>query len=123
MRLIDADALIDNAKNFHCIECERRKGIKNGKLKFVYEIGDAPCRACYVADMIDTIDEAPTVDAVPVRHGRWVGWDIPIGEPDFKCTACNIRVHVPTCMGEPMYEYCPVCGAKMDLEEANDDKG
>lgn len=61
MRLIDADALIDNIKTFRCIDCERRKGMKNGKLKFLYEIGDAPCRACDVADMIDTIDEAPTV--------------------------------------------------------------
>lgn len=55
--------------------------------------------------------------AESVRHGRWARLDIPVGEPDFKCTVCNIRVHVPTCMGEPMYEYCPVCGAKMDEGE------
>ena len=64
-RMIDADALIDNIKTFSCIDCERRKGMKNGKLKFLYEIGDVPCRACDVADMIDTIDEAQTV-------GGWI---------------------------------------------------
>jgi hypothetical protein len=50
----------------YCKDCERRKGIKNGKLKFIYDIGDAPCRACVIDDMIDELENAPTVDAEPV---------------------------------------------------------
>lgn len=119
MRLIDADALIENAKNFHCIECERRKGMKNGKLKFVYEIGDAPCRACDVADMIDALDEAPTVDAVPVRHGRWLKGGYVCGETEWICSVCGKTEWRTNCN---RMKYCMFCGAAMDLEEVDDAK-
>lgn len=80
-----------------------------------------PCETILMTDVLSLLKEQePTVDAEPVRHGRWVRLDMHIGEPDFKCTVCNTSVHVPTCMGEPMYEYCPVCGAVMDLEEVKD---
>ena len=66
MRLINADALIDEVRSFHCADCGRRKGMKKGKLTFVYEIGEAPCRACEICDAIDYLENAHTVDAVPV---------------------------------------------------------
>ena len=65
MRLIDADALIKETTEVRCVNCDRRKGMKNGKMTFVYEIGDVPCRACDVMDMIDALEEAPTV-------GGWI---------------------------------------------------
>lgn len=50
-----------------------------------------------------------TVDAVPVRHGRWE-WN---GEA-FICSACgNGHKGQPTIMGQPMFEFCPMCGADM----------
>ena len=66
MRLIDADALIDEAMERYCKDCDKRKGIKNGKYRIIYEIGDAPCRACEVDDMKDEIESAPTADAIEV---------------------------------------------------------
>lgn len=69
MRLIDADATIKYLREFRCKDCDRRKGMKNGKIRFCYEIGDAPCRVCYIGDTIDYfLDEAisPTVDGVAV---------------------------------------------------------
>lgn len=75
MRLIDADALVKEITEFRCVNCDRRKGMKKGKMTFVYEIGDVPCRACDVMDMIDVLDEAPTVggwisvkDRLPEEH-------------------------------------------------------
>ena len=65
MRLIDADALVKETTEFHCVNCDRRKGMKNSKMIFVYEIGEAPCRACDVMDMIEVLDEAPTI-------GGWI---------------------------------------------------
>ena len=59
------------------------------------------------------IDNAPTVDAVEVVHGRW--------EPreDVKgfvccsvCHDCNIYDDWPD---GKKWSYCPHCGAKMDL--------
>lgn len=73
MRLIDADAFIVERRRLYCENCERRK---NRKGKIVCEVGGVPCRACYIGDVIDDVDSAPTVDAVPVvRCGECKEWD------------------------------------------------
>ena len=66
MRLIDADALIDEVMERYCEDCSKRKGLKNGKWRVVYSVGDVPCRACGIGDMMDEMDSAPTIDAVQV---------------------------------------------------------
>lgn len=66
MRLIDADALEDDVMERYCKDCEKRKGIKRGKWRVIYEIGEAPCRACDVDDMKTELEEAPTIDALEV---------------------------------------------------------
>ena len=66
MRMIDADALLDDAMDRYCKECDKRKGIKNGEYRIIYDIGEAPCRACEVDDMKAELEDAPTVDAVQV---------------------------------------------------------
>ena len=55
----------------------------------------------------------PTVDAEPVKHGRWESCCNLMGEY-FKCSECGYKAEVPTCMGEPIFIYCPNCGAEMD---------
>lgn len=109
MRLIDADALIDKAIERYCENCDKRKGIKNGKWKIVYQIGDAPCRACDVDDMKCEIEDAPTIE--PERKkGNWIGSD---DEPceTFECDRCGF-VLADWIQGA-FYNYCPNCGADM----------
>ena len=81
MRLIDADALIEEA-------------LTEGAYGYV----DAK-----------QIADAPTVDASPVRHGRWkCNKPCPVcGEDRFKGLDADIWAD-----WEP--PYCPNCGAKMD---------
>lgn len=74
MRPIDADARIDDLIDRYCKECDKRKGIKNGKRQFIYEIGEAPCRACEVDDVKAELEEAPTIDAVPVVRCKDCKW-------------------------------------------------
>lgn len=74
MKLIDADALLDDVMDRYCKECEKRKGIKNGEYRIIYEIGEAPCRACEVDDMKAELEDAPTVDAVTVVRCRDCKW-------------------------------------------------
>lgn len=65
-------------------------------------------------DVLDSIYDQPTVDAVPVVHGRWEFRSFQYGEmPDYDlfCTVCNHN------LGLPQWQYCPYCGAKMDLED------
>ena len=60
-RLVDADAHILKIRKQYCKDCSRRKGIKNGKMQFCYEIGGVVCRACEIEDMLNALDDAPTV--------------------------------------------------------------
>ena len=95
MRLIDADALkIENVDWEH------------GCTVVDYALG-----------VIKSVANAPTIDAEPVRHGRWENY----GGVDWRCTSCNVY-HTFDEYGDlhPKYDcgyyYCPNCGAKMDLE-------
>ena len=60
------------------------------------------------------IDNAPTIDAVPVRHGRWTHERLPSTSGGsysvIRCSECLSQF--------PLFEtkYCPNCGAKMDGE-------
>ena len=53
-------------------------------------------------------------DVVPVRHGLWIEYQIP---PVICCSNCDWATDVK----EKNFNYCPNCGAKMDLEDLNDD--
>lgn len=59
--LIDRDAFIKVNREYLCKDCERRKGVKNGRKRTLYEIGGVPCRACGVEDMFEYLDDAPVV--------------------------------------------------------------
>lgn len=59
------------------------------------------------------IDDAPTIDAEPVRCGRWI-WD----SESYHCSECFFHAYGNTleCM-DGTYNYCPNCGARMVHEE------
>lgn len=69
-KYIDADAFVKENREWYCEQCEKRKGMKRGKLRFVYEIGGVPCRACDVDDMISDIEDFPAADVEPKQ--RWI---------------------------------------------------
>lgn len=71
-KYIDVEAFVKEKREWYCAQCEKRKSMKRGRLQFVYEIGDAPCRACYIDDMISDIEDLPAADVESVRHGRWI---------------------------------------------------
>lgn len=54
--LIDREAFLKQERKWYCDECDRRKGVKNGRKCFVYEIGEAPCRACELDDVLDDLE-------------------------------------------------------------------
>ena len=108
MRLIDADEFIITAKvgimlASMCTNNEVKKEI----LKATYEL------------IKERIDDAPTVDAVPLRHGKWIVNVRRNLTREFKCSVCDksICFNYDTCFHE--YDYCPFCGAKMDGGDKN----
>lgn len=66
-------------------------------------------------DFIDRINEQPTADVVPVVHGRWIFNMCSYGTP--KCSICGWRMPYSEDSFLDARNYCPNCGAKMDLEE------
>ena len=67
----------------------------------------------FVDAVMDEIDNAPTVDAVEVVHGRW--HDVYLMTPWIAtgiCSHCNLKSYINPDF--PFAKYCPNCGAKMD---------
>ena len=74
-----------------------------------------------IADLAD----APTIDAAPVVHGRWVDrWGGKYANPHYECSECkksalykcDYDVLANGLWLQDLSDYCPHCGAKMDLE-------
>lgn len=62
--------------------------------------------------MIDVIDRVETADVQPLRHGRWLPSEACITIDCQVCSECRSIIS----MDSFYYDYCPVCGAKMDGE-------
>ena len=62
-------------------------------------------------ELMKAINHAPTVDAAPVKHGRWVEETDRVNH--WHCSNCIVVWGVT----HRAFKYCPNCGAKMDLEE------
>lgn len=87
MRFIDADELKKSI--------EEDEELKSNSLAYLL----MNLMTCY-------IDDAPTIDAEPVRHGHWVICS------DGYYPYCSKCKQEPS--GKNMTNYCPNCGAKMD---------
>lgn len=71
------------------------------------------------------VDEMPTVDAVPVKHGRWIkGSETKMIKKNryliladaMYCSECENEAYWDTDYGQQLFDYCPNCGARMDAE-------
>ena len=101
MRMIDADALMEKV----CGNC-RGHDCRPDATDTVY--------GCMFAD---AIDDAPTVDSVPYKHGHWID---SCGHPlamqlalnSGKCSECGLYSGL-WAINQP-YKYCPFCGSRMD---------
>lgn len=68
--------------------------------------------------LIQVIAHQPTIDAVPVRHGKW---EIEISDyghqATYRCSECGHQfkwIYNP--YFPPVFNYCQKCGARMDKE-------
>ena len=68
-KYIEREAFLEQKREQYCKDCTRRKGMRNGKYKTLYEIGEAPCRACGIDDMLNNVEDFPAADVRPVPEG------------------------------------------------------
>ena len=68
------------------------------KHKGLHEVSDA---------VLDALHSVPTVEAMPVVHARWESYSSTM----MACPECGKHV------ARHRFDFCPKCGAKMDLEE------
>lgn len=115
-----------------CNKCHARGGAVGGKVIphfTLFYMGEVPLPEWATTDDIlihkaaknwnGRAENAPTIDAVPVVHGTWI--DLRKDDADFEieCSACGETLglgderQTPSEVG---LNYCPNCGAKMDLE-------
>lgn len=55
------------------------------------------------------------VEFVKRKTGRWLPDNNNYYEERYICSACGKSYKVDTCMGKPLWHFCP-CGARMDGE-------
>ncbi len=102
MRLIDADALVAKMKALDIWhETEYQEGYFDG-----------------FSDGIAEVEEAPTIEAEPVKHGRWE--DGPLNGY-LHCSACKDVYIDDTWLDDGKWSYCPNCGAKGPAYDAEED--
>ena len=113
---INRDSFLEQQRALYCKDCNRRK---NSKGKTVYEIGEAPCRACDIGTMLDAVEDYPAADVRPVVKARWIGYPECLkytnaySDDHIVCSACEECFSILDNDCE-RFNYCPNCGAKVE---------
>ncbi len=95
MRLIDADALHEDFMNdLFC-------------LKFGSALQGTPRSDIDISNVLERIENFPTIEAEPVKHGKWKKI-----QSFARCSECKHEVNWGS--KDFLSPYCPNCGAKMD---------
>ncbi len=111
-RLIDANALLEKV--------QFRLPIDNQNAEVIAGCVDITRRL---------IENAPTVDAVEVVHGRWEDmWGGKYANPRYRCSVCKEKANYKSVQDEllswhdvqVLTPYCPYCMAKLEGGIDND---
>lgn len=101
MRLIDADALMQKMKFYKDVS----------RNKYFYSA------ICQMMNLVNDMDCVIVEATLPVRHGRWIDvtkWVNATGSNGKDYRKCSECLHTQEITG--LLNYCPVCGARMDVE-------
>ena len=104
-KLIELDAALEGLENLNAIS--------------FYEANEHSKEAYMeTKGMLKTL---PTVDAVPVKHGRWIDIDSEMYTWKIRCSNCgHERSMMSTGQLYPM--YCENCGTRMDWKDSDNEK-
>ena len=95
------------------------------RLKDAYPQADRNnlCPAIYYDDFVEIVDDVlseigESVDAVEVVYGEWRLGEFNLGRQTVfaECSVCNAVFEVSSFILNLNYNYCPNCGARMDMK-------
>ena len=92
-RLIDADVTLKHIDEYY--DLLKRMGKPSRGMTAVMQ------------NIKTIVNSLQTVDAVPMRHGKWI--EYPIADGMNQCSVCGVLRFGKS-------NYCPNCGARMDKE-------
>lgn len=112
---IEREAFLKNIEERYCTPCKAEGRDYHG----------VRCRACWVDDMRGEVMDEPAAFVKRARRGWWVGVDssywrwtpsggVSVAHITYRCGRCGRGTAIKT-------HYCPNCGARMDVEDENDD--
>lgn len=79
---------------------------------------EKPPEYYHTSYIVGELNCLPSVDAVPVVHGRWMTYDDRWIDTHYQCSECGYEWFLED--GNPIdngMNFCPNCGAKMDEEK------
>ena len=105
----DIATLIENEQDMRVI-------LKNAQAESSADDTICHCNVKENAELIAKIlddDVCGKVYHAERKKGEWKPFDLTYGRSIYACSCCGNGTEVPTDMGEPLYNYCPNCGADM----------
>lgn len=104
IRLIDANALMKSICGHECgCNPEECDGMESETV---------PC------NFYAYVNEAPTIDAHPVKQGKWITTQRTIDDGFTTCSYCHSEFYIDNLVHvgneDGFCEFCPRCGARMD---------
>lgn len=105
MRLIDADVLVERCKRMASIDWNSNVA--------------PPSWAHAYKSFLFELEDEPTIEAEPVRHGEWISFDDVLSfSVIIACSVCGSSGEIPKSLlldkfSVKFNNYCPNCGAKM----------
>lgn len=70
-----------------------------------------------VDDLLEFVDNLPTIEAVPVAHGKWKPKYGSEDDVYWYCSKCRKEVLYDIHGYQEITDFCPYCGARMDGAE------
>lgn len=110
-RLIDANALYNDLKESVKAAREWKEEALDEEIKIRAEQAHGTFCECALR-----VKNAPTIEAEPVRHGRWLNAHVADGADFKKCSECACYIENLYFANDYNVRYCPNCGAKMDVK-------
>lgn len=111
------DNLIKEMKEVQCGEIVKGRGIMSeyiDKNQLIQRIKQEPTDGMYTEEILSAIDEIEAADVAEVRHGKWVRMEDDVVYW-YACSECKKRIPKTEYGNDAWSNYCPNCGAKMDL--------